>query len=205
MLNQHLGLGIDIGRGLVQDQDIRLRGQRPGKSQQLSLARRKGGSAFGHRMRVPVLQVADEAIGAYAPSSLLDLLSRNPRLAQADIALHVSGEEEDILLHHADMPPEFLDVPLADVDAVDQNRAALDLVEAADQIDDRTLARAGGAHQGDGLPGLGSERDVLQDPVLFMVGEKDVAELDFAPHPLAAPFAARRFGFAVEQFEDALG
>ena len=49
----------------------------------------------------------------------------------------------------SEMAAQLLFVPLADVDAVDQNRAALDVVEAAKRRDDRGLAAAGGADESD--------------------------------------------------------
>jgi hypothetical protein len=35
--NQHLGLGVDAGGGLVEDEDLRVEGQRPRKREQLLL------------------------------------------------------------------------------------------------------------------------------------------------------------------------
>ena len=55
--------------------------------------------------------------------------------------------------HQTEMAAQLLFVPLADVDAVDENRAALDVVEAAERRDDRGLAAAGGADQGDFFAG----------------------------------------------------
>ena len=50
---------------------------------------------------------------------------------------------------------------LRDVDAVEGDRTAVELVEAHDQVDQRGLARAGRADDRDGLAGLGDERQVL--------------------------------------------
>ena len=77
-------------------------------------------------------------------------------------------------------------VELADVDAVEQNLAALDFVEAQQELNRGGLAGAGVADDGDGLAGLDVEGDVAQDPVFVLgigaavIGEPDVAKFDFA-------------------------
>src|SRR2546422_6252404 len=49
-------------------------------------------------------------------------------------------------LFRSDLPPQRLPLDLPDVDAVRPDRAPLELVEPAQQVRDRGLARAGGAH-----------------------------------------------------------
>ena len=71
--------------------------------------------------------------------------------------------------------------------------AALHVVEPQQQVDQRRLARAGGADDADPLARLDLERHVLQHPVRsappVVVGEPDVVEHDVARAP--APAAAR--------------
>ena len=64
------------------------------------------------------------------------------------------------------------------------------LVEAHDQVDERGLAGAGRADDGDGLTGLGHERERLDEQPVGVVGKGDVAELDPAA-PASAPRWAR--------------
>ena len=47
---------------------------------------------------------------------------------------------------------------LRDVEAVERDPPAVELVEAHDQVDERRLAGAGGPDDGDGLARLGDER-----------------------------------------------
>ena len=47
---------------------------------------------------------------------------------------------------------------------VDQDRAAVHIVEAGEQVGDGGLAGAGWSDQGDHLPGFGVQADVLQAP-----------------------------------------
>ena len=56
-------------------------------------------------------------------------------------------------------------VPVAHVHAVEGHAPLLHVVEAHEQADDRGLAGAGRADEGDAPPGLDREVDVPQDPV----------------------------------------
>ena len=82
----------------------------------------------------------------------------------------------------ADLVAQVVLGHLADIHAVDQDRAVGDVVEARDQVDDGGLARAGRADEGRGLARLGGKADVVQR-IFFRAGiaEGDVAELDRAP------------------------
>ena len=102
-------------------------------------------------------------------------------------------ENSSRLLHDdADLLAQRVELDVADVVAVDQHLAAVDVVEARDQVGDRGLARAGRADQGDGLAGLGAEADVLEDRPARIVGAGDVLELDRARPAAAATVASAR-------------
>ena len=76
------------------------------------------------------------------------------------------------------MAPQIVEVELANVDAADADRSALDVVEAQQQTRQRGLAGAGVADDGDGFAGFDAETHVAQHPVLVFVGEPDVIEFD---------------------------
>ena len=69
---------------------------------------------------------------------------------------------------------------LVDVDAVVADLTVGDVVEAVDQVRDRRLAGARGAHEGDLLAGLCPQGDVVQDLLLSVVGEVDILHDQFA-------------------------
>ena len=97
---------------------------------------------------------------------------------------------------------------LADVDAVDEDAAAIHVVETQQQADDRGLARPGRADDADALAGLDDERDVAQDVVVLLVREPHVIELDAAARRRRAPRRhgrRRQLDGRVEQREDPLG
>ncbi len=99
------------------------------------------------------------------------------------------------------------------VDAVEQNLAALHVVETQQQGDQRGLAGAGVADDRESLAWLDAERDIAKNPVFvggfghIAVAEPDVAKFDFAAGRIEA--YALRGGIdgdgLVQQLEDALG
>ncbi len=133
--------------------------------------------------------------------------------AQADVRLDRAGKEERILEDDAEHAAQVLDIDFADVDAVEEDLSALDVVEAEEQRDQSGLAGAGVADDGDGLARCYAEGDIAEDPVLFGglgfvgVAEPDVAEFDFAAGGFEADGVGGRDrgGWFVEEFEDALG
>ena len=92
----------------------------------------------------------------------------DPVGAEADVLLDRAGEQERILQHDAEAAAQIVEIHVADVDAVDADRALLHVVEAQQQRDDRGLAGAGVADDGDGLAGFDGEGDVAENPVGFV-------------------------------------
>ena len=80
-----------------------------------------------------------------------------------------AGEEEGVLQDDAEAAAEGGEVLVADVDAVDEDLAGLDVVEAHHEGGDGGFAGAGVAYDGGGFVGVDGEGDVAEDP--FDVGE----------------------------------
>ena len=78
--------------------------------------------------------------------------------------------------------PEGLELLFAHVDAVHLDAAALDIVIPAQQVDQRALARAGGAHDRDGLAALGHKAHVVQHH-FAAVGKGHMVEFHLALEP----------------------
>ena len=78
------------------------------------------------------------------------------------------------------MTAQRRNLDFADVDAVNQDLALLKLVVAADQRENRALARARRADKRHGLVRVNVEGHALQHPLAREIAEPDVAELDFA-------------------------
>ena len=83
-----------------------------------------------------------------------------------------------VLQDEPEEPAQLVERQLADVDAVDGDAAAVDVVEPQQQVDDRRLAGAGRPDDADALSGFDRERHVAQHVVLVVVREPDVVEGD---------------------------
>ncbi|KAF1061315.1 MAG: hypothetical protein GAK39_05778 [Variovorax sp.] len=135
-----------------------------------------------------------------------DLGAAGVRLAVGDVLRDGAEEQEGLLQHQPDVAPVVGHGEAADVGAVDLDRALGGVVEAADQVDQRALARAAVAHQADHLAGLDAQVEVVDDGARA-VAEAQPAHRDRALHPLHL-HRVRGFGHVahvVEDVEDALG
>ena len=94
----------------------------------------------------------------------------DPGRAEADVVGDGAGEEEGVLQDDTEAAAERGEVLVADVDAVDEDLAGLDVVEAHHQRGDGGLAGAGVADDGGGFAGGDGEGDAAEDP--FDVGER---------------------------------
>src|SRR5690606_15121451 len=85
LLNQQLGGGIDIGGGLVQDQDPGIVSQRPGKSQQLTFSGGEGGAPSLNLLPILIRQAGNKVVRMYQPGGMLNLVQGNFLVIQANI------------------------------------------------------------------------------------------------------------------------
>src|SRR5438067_4241299 len=90
-------------------------------------------------------------------------------------------EEKRVLEDHAHLAPQRLECEVADILAVQPNRAELRVVEARQQARDRGLAGAGRSNQRGKLTGLDREGHVLdRRPVAAAVSERHLIELNLS-------------------------
>src|SRR5207247_4707995 len=99
---------------------------------------------------------------------------------EADVPADGAREQHGLLHHYADLPSQGGQLDVAHVVAIDQHLATAHVVEARDQVGDGGLARAGGADEGDGLPGFDLEAHVLDDRPARVIRAADVFERDVA-------------------------
>ena len=109
----------------------------------------------------------------------------------------------EILKDDADLLPQVERIELANIDAVDQDRALGRIVEAAQKFDQSRLAGAVMSHQRDFLAGTDRQIDITQSPfVAFRIAKPDAAKFDAAATAKPATFCfGRRFaicGFSRE-------
>ena len=79
-----------------------------------------------------------------------------------------------VLQHHGQGAAQIILADLFDVDAVIADLAALDVIEAVNQVGDGGLARAGGAYKGDLLPRLGVKGDIVEHDFVGHIAKRHV-------------------------------
>ena len=79
-------------------------------------------------------------------------------------------EQLRVLRHQSDPPAQRAQVGRAEVHALDQDNAAVGIVKARQQAEQRRLAAAIAADNGDHLPGLHSQADVVERGVSALSG-----------------------------------
>ena len=178
-----LGLrhAVQGGGGLVQNQHRRVLEENPGDGNALFLPAGEEGPPLAH--------VGLEAVG-HGHDIVIDLrpLGRGDHLvhrgagtAVADVLQNAVGEEEHVLLHHADAPAEALLLHVPHIGAVQPDAARARVVEPGDEAAQGGLSAAGGPYHGDGLAGVHMEGYVVEDlRVVPLVGEGDVLHINAA-------------------------
>src|SRR4030042_2305671 len=105
----------------------------------------------------------------------------NLPISQANILLNISGKKKGILHHQPDLRPELKDIPLSNIDPIDQNSPFLRIIESFEQVQQSGLSGPRGTHDGHGLPLTNSKGNVLEEFVFPIIGEGDIMKLDVAP------------------------
>ena len=97
-----------------------------------------------------------------ARAAAADLLERRVGAAEGDVLADRGGEQEALLRHDAELPAQRAHLHVAQVVAVDADRALGRVVEARQQLHERRLAGARVADERDGLAGGDAEVDAVQ-------------------------------------------
>src|SRR5260370_1947474 len=181
-----VGFGVHAGSGFIKDEEARIVREGAGEIDELALADRERGAAFVDAGGDAFGEGFDEIGKADFANGVLDGVAVDVGSAEANVCFDGAGEEEAVLKNDAEQAAEVLEIDFADVDAVEQDLAALDVIEAKKERDERGFAGAGVADNGEGLAGLDAEGDIAEDPIVFSrmgngtITEPDVAKFDFA-------------------------
>src|SRR4029077_18387653 len=97
-----------------------------------------------------------------------------------DICGDGGAEKKALLKNEADVPPGRIELQFADIDSVDQDTPRGRIIESGNQTEQRCLAGTGRADDGDALPGLYLEVDVLQHGIASVI-KPNALECDPAP------------------------
>ena len=124
-LDDPLGLGIDAGGRLVEDQDLGIARQRAGEGHQLALAGREVRAPLEHRRVEPSGRRGDHAVGAHPAGGGEDPLVVEGGVAEADVRRAGCPENmKTSWLTHDDPAPQRPRIERPDVGAAEADRAA---------------------------------------------------------------------------------
>src|SRR5216684_762515 len=211
--NEQLGLGVHARSGFVENQEARVVGKSAGKINELALADGECGAAFVDVAGDALGKGADEFAEADFVNGAFDCGAIDAGRAEPDVRFNGAGKKKGILEHDAELAAEILQVDQANVFAVEEDLAALNVVEAEQEGDEGGFAGAGVTDDSEGLPGGDAERDIAEDPIFFgglrdvPITEPNVAEFDFAARMVERNGVGIRIDRdrLIQELEDALG
>ena len=153
---------VERRRRLVEDEDPGVLQQHPGDRDPLLLAARELVAALADDRLVARGQLQDALVDRRRAGRRLQLRLGRLRPGVAQVVADRGVEEVRLLGDDADRAPEGRQRDPPDVDAVDLDGAAVDVVEARHEVGRRRLARARRADERDELARLGLEVDLLE-------------------------------------------
>lgn len=152
---------IDGARRFIEDQDRRLGYRRSRDIKKLSLALTQIRAVALQNGVIALGKPHDKGMGRCHLRCLNDLLVGGIKPSVADIFHDRPRKQVGILKHHGDVAAQLIPLNMADINAVDGDGPALDIVEAVDEVRDRRLSGSCGTHEGDLLPRPRVEADIL--------------------------------------------
>ena len=152
---------IDGARRFIEDQD-RCPGYRRSRdikklplalAQVRAIALKNGVIALG--------KPHDKGMGRCHLRRLNNFLVGGIKPSVADILHDRSRKQVGVLKNHGDVAAQLVPLNMADINAVDGDGPALDIVKTVDEVRDRSLSGSRGTHEGDLLSRLRVEADIL--------------------------------------------
>ena len=180
LLDYVLGAGVDIGGGLVQNEHGTVQKHGAGDGEKLLLPLGDIDGVVGKVCVVALRQAGDEGVYLCRLAHSLHLLPRGVLLAVGYVFEHGARKQPCVLQHHGEAAAQARAGVPRYVRSVYLYRARIGVVEAHEKVDNRRLARARAADDGDELPLLCREGEVVNDLPALYVAEGEVLDIDVA-------------------------
>ena len=191
-----LGLRVHRARGLVHQQDLRLRHQAACQRDELALPATEQRTALAHR-QVPALRMRCGHAVQPGEAGGFDHACRVGGCAvEQHVVAQAAAEQARLLADVADARTKVRRVDLAQVDAVDVDLPAARLIQAGEQPQHRALARADAPEDGDAFTRLEAQRHALEHGRARLAVVRRVGKADIEQGDAPAEFAARHVGAA---------
>src|SRR5438034_2836695 len=129
LANQQLSFRIHAGCGLIENQKTRVVRECTREIDQLTLPDGKSRATFVHGCGNSVRERVHELAQADFVNCALYVVARDARRAEPNIGFNRSGKEEGILQHNSEVPAQILQIEKADIDSIQKDLPALDIVE----------------------------------------------------------------------------
>ena len=152
---------IDGTRRFIEDQDRRLGYRRSRDIKKLSLALAQVRAVALQNRVIALGKPHDKGMGRCHLRRLNNFLVGGIKPSVPDIFHNRSRKQMRILKHHGNVAAQLVPLNMADINAVDGDGPALDIVEAVDEVRDRRLSGSRGTHEGDLLSRSRVEADIL--------------------------------------------
>ena len=152
---------IDGTRRFIEDQDRRLGYRRSRDIKNLSLALTHVRAIALQNRVIALGKPPDNGMGRCHLRRLNNFLVGGIKPSVPDIFHNRSRKQMRILKHHGNVAAQVVPLNMADINAVDGDGPALDIVEAVDEVRDRRLSGSRGTHEGDLLSRPRVEADIL--------------------------------------------
>ncbi len=152
---------IDGARRFIEDQNRCLGYRRSRDIKKLSLALTQIRAVALKNGVIALWKPHDKGMGRCHLRRLNDLLVCGIKPSVADILHDRSRKQVGVLKNHGDVAAQLVPLNMADINAVDSDGPALDIVEAVDEVRDRRLSGSCGTHEGDLLSRPRVEADIL--------------------------------------------
>ena len=176
-----LGLGVEPGRRLIQDEYRGVPDHGAGDGDALPLSPRQRAPPLPDHGVEPFRQVLDEVLAVGEAGGLLNLLEGRFGTAVRDVLPDGRLEEQRLLQDHPDLLDQRIRFVVANVAPVYAHGALHGVVEAQDQARQGALPRAGGPHDRRHFARLYLQFDVPQHWLIRVVTEGDALEAHLPP------------------------
>ena len=131
MLHQYLCHGVDIGGGLVQDENAWIREEGASKRDKLALAHAKVSSPFANGRLITLWKPLDQIVQAYRAGRFHHFLVGCIEATIADIVTDGAGEQKRVLRHNADLAAQRALCHVPHVVAIYQHVSMLYVIETS--------------------------------------------------------------------------
>ena len=206
--NQLIGFGVDRGRGIVENKDLRLFQQRTRNAQTLALTAGNVGTALFDVRIVLVGEFLNEAVGLRKLACVTNLFISGVRIAPTQVFGNGSGEQHVLLQYHGDLIAQYFQIVIAHIHAADLQRAFGHVIQTWHKLHQTGLCGTGAADDADGHTGTDLQINIVKHRLFGSGGitEGDMVEINLTIlHFHNRIFRIRNRAFLVQHLADAFG